>query len=90
MPILTSQDCTLAQARSQTTILLDRIAGWEVYRRLQALDIPCQYSAHQPLTVTADTPMAIAQVWSVVKAVTTPKAELANHLNRCWHHRISP
>lgn len=90
MPILKPQSWTPSQARSQTTIQLDRIAGWEVYRRLQALDIPCQYGVHQPLMVVAETPGAIAQVWSVVKAVTTPRAELADHLNRCWHHRISP
>jgi hypothetical protein len=68
---------------------LDRVATWEVYRRLQNLAIPCQCGVHQPLRVSAETPLALAQIWSVIKTQTAPKADLAAHLNRCWQQRIS-
>lgn len=68
---------------------LDRVVTWEVYRRLQDLSIPCQCGVHQPLTVTAATPLALAQVWSVVKTQTAPRADQVAHLNRCWQQRNS-
>lgn len=90
MPILSFQTSSVFPPRSPAHLQLDRITGWEVYRRLQNLDIPCQYGVHQPLAVAAETPLAIAQVWGVVKAITTPKTELAEYLNRCWYSRTSP
>jgi hypothetical protein len=92
MPTLNSPDLTAhppAPALVSTPLQLDRLIRWEVYHRLQALEIPCQCGVNHPLTVTTDTPLAITQVWSVVKAATTPKADLAAHLNRCWQQRIS-
>lgn len=70
-------------------LTLERVAAWEVYRRLQDLSIPCQCGVNQPLTVSAETPLALTQIWSVVQAQTAPKADQVAHLNRCWQQRIS-
>lgn len=69
---------------------LERVATWEVYRRLQDLSIPCQCRVHQPLRASAATPLALAQIWSVVRTQTAPKADLIAHLSRCWQQRMSP
>ena len=68
---------------------LNRVAAWEVYHRLQTLAIPCHCGVHQPLRVSAETPLALAQIWSVVKTQTASKTDLTAHLNRCWQQRIS-
>jgi hypothetical protein len=57
---------------------------WEVYRRLETLEISCQCLIHQPLQVHLESPLAIAQLWSVVKQVTAPRTELVQWLERCW------
>lgn len=68
---------------------LDRVVAWEVYRRLQDLSIPCRCGVHQPLTVSAATPLALVQVRSVVKTQIAPREEQVAHLHRCWQQRMS-
>ncbi|MDA0268229.1 MAG: hypothetical protein O2890_09855 [Cyanobacteria bacterium] len=68
-PLLTEIDCC------------DR---WQVYFRLQELDIPCQCRAHRPLSVDIRTATMALQVWSIVNRVSRPHQELATWLNQCW------
>lgn len=62
---------------------------WQVYRRLQELDISCQCSYHQPLKVQVNNAVTAVQVWSVVKQVTMSRQTLANWLESCWRVRSS-
>ncbi|MEO1404110.1 MAG: Asr1405/Asl0597 family protein, partial [Cyanobacteria bacterium J06635_1] len=60
------------------------VERWQVYFRLQALDIPCRCQGYCPLEVEVTTPHAAIQLWSVVAWASKPRLELANRLERCW------
>lgn len=60
---------------------------WSIYHRLQELEIPCQCSTNQPLSVKLNNPKAIAQLCFVVKQSTAPRSELIDWLNHCWKIR---
>lgn len=57
---------------------------WNIYHRLQELEIPCQCSTNQPLQVELDNPSAIAQLCFVVKRSTASRSELVDWLDDCW------
>lgn len=57
---------------------------WQVYQRLQALDIPCQCAAYEPLRVQMYSVAMAIQVWSVVRSVTVSRQTLAVWLEICW------
>ena len=57
---------------------------WQIYRRLQELEIPCHCSTNQPLQVEIDSPLAIAQLCSVVELSIAPRSELIDRLENCW------
>ena len=57
---------------------------WQVYLRLQELEIPSKCTTNQPLRVQIQTVASAIQLWSVVRHLTTPRAELAFCLERCW------
>lgn len=65
-------------------IAVTGIDRWEVYRRLQDLDIPCQCSTDRPLQIEISSPIAAIQVWSVVRQIATPRQELVEWLEGCW------
>ncbi|NJL88560.1 MAG: hypothetical protein HC916_01240 [Coleofasciculaceae cyanobacterium SM2_1_6] len=64
---------------------LDR---WQVYQRLQELDIPCQCSLYQPIKVQISNPTQLLQVWSVTRQVTISPVKLGKFLEKCWQLRI--
>ena len=57
---------------------------WEVYRRLQELQIPCQCESNQPLRVEFQTPGEALQLWSVVRQFNLPRHEIVRWLGDCW------
>lgn len=57
---------------------------WQVYRRLQALEIPCCCNGNGSLEVEINSPLAAIQLRSVIKHLTAPRSELVAELNRCW------
>lgn len=57
---------------------------WQVYFRLQELNIPCQCSLYQPLQAKTDHAVEAIQLWSVVRSFTLSSHELVHWLNRCW------
>ncbi|WP_369791673.1 Asr1405/Asl0597 family protein [Synechococcus sp. PCC 7335] len=57
---------------------------WQVYHRLQDLDIECCCSGFQPLQVEVRTPTQALQLWSVLKRVAYSRTALVASLNRCW------
>ncbi|WP_414549817.1 Asr1405/Asl0597 family protein [Anabaena sp. CCY 0017] len=60
---------------------------WQVYRRLQELDIPCCCEANQPLRVEINHPLAVVQLWSVMQQLTASRQELIWNLEDCWKSR---
>ncbi|MGB3311247.1 MAG: Asr1405/Asl0597 family protein [Nodosilinea sp.] len=76
-----------AAAPAKTVVELDRVDRWNVYSRLQELDLACECGCDRPLSVAIDTPAAALQVWSVVQAITLSKLSLTDHLERCWQQR---
>jgi hypothetical protein len=59
---------------------------WQIYHRLQELEIPCQCASYRPLVVWVDHPLAAIQLWSVVQQVTVPRQQQADRLEACWQH----
>jgi hypothetical protein len=60
------------------------ITRWEVYHRLQELEIPCECATERPLQASITTATAAIQVWSVVRQVTASRRELVTWLEDCW------
>ncbi|MCA1994959.1 MAG: hypothetical protein LDL41_23355 [Coleofasciculus sp. S288] len=60
---------------------------WQVYHRLQELEIPSQCGANQPLCAQINNVVAAIQLWSVVRQLTVPRRELASWLEQCWKIR---
>jgi hypothetical protein len=57
---------------------------WQVYYRLQELDIPCQCMPYKPLQVQLNHMLAAIQLWSVVRSLNSSNQELVDWLDRCW------
>ncbi|MDJ0715284.1 MAG: hypothetical protein QNJ54_13845 [Prochloraceae cyanobacterium] len=57
---------------------------WQVYQRLQELEIPCQCVTGEPLCVELDNTKEAIQLWSVVKQLTASRRELVVWLDDCW------
>ncbi|MEL6321037.1 MAG: Asr1405/Asl0597 family protein [Cyanobacteria bacterium J06626_14] len=59
-------------------------ASWEIFVRLQELDVPCSREPYHPLKIHARTPLALVQSWSVFRQFTQSRSELSSWLDRCW------
>ena len=57
---------------------------WQVYHRLQDLDIACHCRGFQPLQVEVKTPTEALQLWSILKRVSSSRAALIGSLDQCW------
>ena len=57
---------------------------WEVYRRLQELEIACSCCSGQPLQVKIEDAVEATQLGSVLKQFTAPRHELVGLLENCW------
>ena len=57
---------------------------WEVFRRLQALDIKCSCSTNKPLMVYLHSPTTIIQIWSVLRQCGASRRNLIDWLDNCW------
>lgn len=57
---------------------------WQMYYRLQTLDISCQCKTNRPLQVKLDSILTAIQIWSVAKQCTASRQELVDWLDRCW------
>ena len=80
-------DCNSSERKIFSQLKVAKIENdrrWEVFHRLQDLEISCQCSAYKPLLVQIDSPQTAVQLWSVVKQVNSSRCELIDWLNRCW------
>lgn len=57
---------------------------WQVYQRLQELDIACECYINQPLKVDIHSPTAAIQLQSVIKQFTADRQSLVEWLECCW------
>jgi len=57
---------------------------WEVYRRLQDLEIACWCDLGQPLQVQIDNAVEATQLGSVLRQFTAPRQELVGLLENSW------
>ncbi len=57
---------------------------WQVYRRLQELEIDCSCRAHQPLYVQVNTPYQLLQVWATLQRIDGTRSRLIERLRLCW------
>ncbi len=60
---------------------------WQVYQRLQELEIKCWCEPNQPLRVEIDNPLAVVQLWSVMQQLTASRQELICYLEHSWKSR---
>lgn len=60
------------------------VERWQVYHRLQELEIKCECRPHKPLEIECNSPQDAIQVWSVLKNLTESRQELLLWLDRCW------
>lgn len=73
------------QQQSRRAIDVKWAYRWEVFRRLQALEIDCQCSTNEPLLVNLDSPQTLIQIWSVMRQLTGKRDQLVDWLNECWN-----
>lgn len=75
---------TDSQATLQVCPQIQGVQRWNVYHRLQQLEIPCHCRPHHPLQVQIDTPTAAIQLWSVLQQLTANRQSHIQRLQRCW------
>jgi hypothetical protein len=61
-----------------------RCDRWQIYHRLQELDIPCHCLPDGRLQVELRSAIAFSQVWSVLQQFTASRKQLVNWLEQCW------
>ncbi|TAE53935.1 MAG: hypothetical protein EAZ76_13520 [Nostocales cyanobacterium] len=57
---------------------------WQVYQRLNELDIPCCCQNNQPLQVEINNLQTAIQIWSVTRQFIASRQDLICSLEKCW------
>ncbi|MGB3299538.1 MAG: Asr1405/Asl0597 family protein [Phormidesmis sp.] len=70
--------------RTQASLTVECEDRWQVYHRLQELDIACECSGFQPLKVTIQTATEALQLWSVARRVSQSRQSLVMVLMQSW------
>ena len=63
---------------------VNSVDRWQVYRRLQELDIDCWCETQEPLQVHLKNKNEATQLESVLKQFTANRYELVQLLQSCW------
>ncbi|PZO35661.1 MAG: hypothetical protein DCF19_23360 [Pseudanabaena frigida] len=61
---------------------------WDIYHRLQELEIPCKCPVHKPLTVIISSPNHLIQLWSVMRRINASRQELIISLETNWQIQL--
>ena len=61
-----------------------RAEKWQIYHRLQELQINCQCAGDCPLKVQCHTVQDVIQLWSVVKQISSSRQQSIDWLQLCW------
>lgn len=70
--------------QSSQALSLRGTERWEVYQRLQELEVICSCQSNEPLKVSLQTPTDLVLLWSVSRRITSGRSELLYWLKRCW------
>ena len=71
---------------SSQVISINGSEKWDIYHRLQELDIPSQCFTNQLVSVEISSPNALIQVWTVVRRMTSSRRDLIRLLKSCWEN----
>ncbi|MEY2976056.1 MAG: Asr1405/Asl0597 family protein [Prochlorotrichaceae cyanobacterium] len=63
---------------------IDIVTRWNIYHRLQELEISCQCQCGQPLQVDCKTPLEILQFQRVLYRLTASRQDCLATLEHCW------
>lgn len=74
----------LSQIEQTYLVEVNWLDRWQVYQRLQELEIPCWCETNQPLKVEINSPVAAIQLWSVMQQFTTSRQVLVATLEQTW------
>ncbi len=74
----------LITSEVKIVVSVDWTDRWQVYTRLQELDMSCSCGMNQPLTVEISNVTAAVQLWSVAQQFTASRCALIQALERCW------
>jgi hypothetical protein len=66
---------------------IDWADRWQVYQRLQELDIICICETNQPLMVEINNPTAAIQLWSVIQQFSASRQDLIKNIENSWRIR---
>lgn len=66
---------------------IDWADRWQVYQRLQELDIICICETNQPLMVEINNPTAAIQLWSVIQQFSASRQDLIENIENSWRIR---
>lgn len=75
----------LESLEEQQVVEVDWLDRWLVYQRLQELEIPCCCETNKPLTVQISNPVALVQLWSVIRCLSASRQEMISVLQKSWH-----
>ncbi|MBR8835982.1 MAG: hypothetical protein DSM106950_18660 [Stigonema ocellatum SAG 48.90 = DSM 106950] len=77
---------SISQLQAKQIVEVNWADRWQVYQRLQQLDIPCWCATNQPLTAEISNPTAALQLWSVMRQFTAVRQDLICTLKQCWRN----
>ncbi|MDB9457502.1 hypothetical protein PN480_06575 [Dolichospermum circinale CS-1225] len=66
---------------------IDWADRWQVYQRLQELDVICVCETNQPLMVEINNPTAAIQLWSVIQQFSASRQDLIENIENSWRIR---
>ncbi|MBF2014797.1 MAG: hypothetical protein IGS23_06225 [Rivularia sp. T60_A2020_040] len=66
------------------TVQIPRYQRWQIYHRLQELNIPCSCLSDGTLQVQVNNTIAAILLRSIVIQFTASRPSLINWLERCW------
>jgi len=72
------------QSADPQSVQVRRCDRWQIYQRLQDLDIDCICPVDGGLKVVIASPTALVQFWSVIQPYQASRPMLVNYLDRCW------
>lgn len=73
-----------SECLSKQIIQIARCDRWQLHQRLQELGIQCGHTETGQLWVEVNDPIAMLQIRSVVRQLTSSRQELAYWLESCW------
>ncbi|HEY9647654.1 MAG TPA: Asr1405/Asl0597 family protein [Chroococcidiopsis sp.] len=75
---------SLTSSSPDYTLAVPRASRWQIYQRLQDLDIDCICLPDGTLKAAVVHPVAMAQIWSVVQQSLSSRQQLVGWLETCW------